>query len=63
MQFKFKMDVLLYSKFSNASKQLILQLQQTPDILETITVTCVDNKMIRAQILADEKIKFKYERR
>jgi len=60
MQFKFKMDVLLYSKFSNASKQLILQLQQTPDILETITVTCVDNKMIRAQILADEKIKFKY---
>ena len=54
------MDVLLYSKFSSASKQLILQLQQTPEILETITVICIDNKLIRAQILADVKIKFKY---
>ena len=60
MQFKFKMNALLYSKFSPASKQLILQLQQTPEILETITVICIDNKLIRAQILSDTKIKFKY---
>ena len=54
------MDVLLYSKFSPASKQLMLQLQQTPEIMESITMTCIDNKLIRSQILSDEKIKCKY---
>jgi hypothetical protein len=53
------MDVLLYSKFSPASKQLMLQLQQTPELLESLTITCIDNKLIRKQILSDEKIKIK----
>jgi hypothetical protein len=60
MHFKFKMDVLLYSKFSPASKQLMLQLQQTPELLESLTITCIDNKLIRKQILSDEKVKFNY---
>jgi hypothetical protein len=60
MHFKFKMDVLLYSKFSPASKQLMLQLQQTPELLESLTITCIDNKLIRKQILSDEKIKINH---
>jgi hypothetical protein len=60
MHFKFKMDILLYSKFSNASKQLMKQLQQTPELLESITITCIDNKMIRKQIVSDEKVKINY---
>jgi len=60
MHFKFKMDVLLYSKFSPASKQLMLQLQQTPELLESLTITCIDNKLIRKQILSDEKVKINY---
>lgn len=60
MHFKFKMDVLLYSKFSTASKQLMLQLQQTPELLESLTITCIDNKLIRKQILSDEKIKINH---
>ena len=60
MDFKFKMDILLYSKFSNASKQLMTQLQQTPELLESITITCIDNKMIRKQIVSDEKVKINY---
>ena len=54
------MDILLYSKFSNASKQLMKQLQQTPELLESITITCIDNKMIRKQIVSDEKVKINY---
>lgn len=54
------MDVLLYSKFSQASKKLMLQLQQTPELLESITITCIDNKLIRKQILSDEKVKINY---
>lgn len=54
------MDVLLYSKFSTASKKLMLQLQQTPELLESITITCIDNKLIRKQILSDEKVKINY---
>jgi len=60
MHFKFKMDVLLYSKFSTASKQLMLQLHQTPELLESLTITCIDNKLIRKQILSDEKIKINH---
>jgi hypothetical protein len=60
MHFKFKMDVLLYSKFSPASKQLMLQLQQTPELLESLTITCIDNKLIRKQILSDEKVKINH---
>lgn len=60
MHFKFKMDVLLYSKFSTASKQLMLQLQQTPELLESLTITCIDNKLIRKQILSDEKVKINH---
>ena len=54
------MDVLLYSKFSQASKKLMLQLQQTPELLESLTITCIDNKLIRKQILSDEKVKINY---
>jgi hypothetical protein len=54
------MDVLLYSKFSPASKQLMLQLQQTPELLESLTITCIDNKLIRKQILSDEKVKINH---
>lgn len=51
------MDVLLYSKFSNASKKLLSQLQKTPVLLESISLVCIDNKKIRDKILNDEKIK------
>ena len=51
------MDVLLYSKFSNASKKLLAQLQKTPELLESISLVCIDNKKIREKILNDEKIK------
>jgi hypothetical protein len=51
------MDVLLYSKFSNASKKLLSQLQKTPLLLESISLVCIDNKKIREKILHDEKIK------
>lgn len=54
------MDVLLYSKFSQASKKLMLQLQQTPELLESLTITCIDNKLIRKQILSDEKVKINH---
>jgi len=51
------MDVLLYSKYSNSSKKLISQLEQTPELIETLNITCIDNKHIREQILSDQKIK------
>jgi len=51
------MDVLLYSKFSNSSKKLMSQLQKTPDLLNSLTLTCIDNKQIRDQILSDQKVK------
>lgn len=53
------MDVLLYSKYSNASKQLMSQLQKTPELIDSLTLTCIDNKDIRQRILNDQKIKIK----
>ena len=53
------MDVLLYSKYSNASKQLMSQLQKTPELIDSLTLTCIDNKDIRQRILTDQKIKIK----
>lgn len=51
------MDVLLYSKFSNASKKLKLQLDKSPDILQAVQMICIDNIKVRKQILNDKKIK------
>lgn len=51
------MDVLLYSKFSNASKKLKLQLDKSPDILQAVQMICIDNIKVRQQILNDKKIK------
>lgn len=51
------MDVLLYSKYSDASKKMMTQLQKTPDLLNSLTMTCIDNKTIRKQIISDQKIK------
>lgn len=51
------MDVLLYSKFSNASKKLKLQLDKSPDILQAVHMICIDNIKVRKQILNDKKIK------
>lgn len=50
------MDVLLYSKFSNASNQLITQLQKTPILYDSLSLICIDNKEIRQKIINDEKI-------
>lgn len=57
MYFFTKMDVLLYSKFSNRSTTLLNQLRETPELLESLTLTCIDNKSIRDRIVNDEKIK------
>ena len=53
------MDVLLYSKYSNASKALMTQLENTPELIQSLTLTCIDNKQIRERICNDEKIKIK----
>lgn len=53
------MDVLLYSKYSNASKALMTQLENTPELIQSLTLTCIDNKQIRERISNDEKIKIK----
>lgn len=53
------MDVLLYSKFSNESNKLMKQLSNTPELLSSLTILCIDNKKIRDKIVNDEKIKVK----
>jgi hypothetical protein len=53
------MDVLLFSKFSESSTKLLKQLSQTPELIESFNIVCIDNKKIRNQILNDKKIKIK----
>ena len=55
----FKMDVLLFSKFSESSTKLLKQLEKTPELLESFNIVCIDNKKIRTQILNDKKVKVK----
>ena len=55
----FKMDVLLFSKFSESSTKLLKQLEKTPELLESFNIVCIDNKKIITQILNDKKVKVK----
>jgi hypothetical protein len=55
----FKMDVLLFSKFSMSSTNLLKQINEIPELLESISIICIDNKKVREQILNDQKIKIK----
>ena len=60
MCYFFKMDALLFSKFSPSSKKLQLQLEKTPDILKALNLVCIDNKKIRQQVLNDTKVKVSF---
>lgn len=51
------MNVLLYSKFSQACRKFIEIMETVPIFKENTSIVCIDNKDIRKRILESEKLK------
>lgn len=57
MDTKRHMNVLLYSKFSQASRKFIEMMEMVPIFKENISLVCIDNKDVRERVVKSQNLK------